>query len=103
MAHLRSEGGQSGKVLWKAGIEGKLSLEDDDNKNPKDVDNDKTEIDDKDSYIKVVDQSFDQKGSRDIEGNSTDENQNKTSDFESLVVDDRKEGSKDVDGDNNVD
>ena len=49
IAHLRSEGGQSGKVLWKAGIEGKLSLEDDDNKNPKDVDNDETEVNDKDS------------------------------------------------------
>ena len=49
IAHLRSKGGQSGKVLWKAGIEGKLSLEDDDNKNPKDVDNDETEVNDKDS------------------------------------------------------
>ena len=71
---------------------------------PDDVDNDKTEVNDKDSYIKVVfDQSFDQKGSRDIEGNSTDEKKKKTKDFETFAVDDRKEGSKDVDGNNNVD
>jgi len=92
-----------GEVLWKAGIKFDMVFISYWQEDPDDVDNDKTEIDDKDSYIKVVDQSFDQKGSRDIEGNSTDENQNKTSDFESLVVDDRKEGSKDVDGDNNVD
>ena len=78
-------------------------MEDNDNENPKDVDNDKTEINDKDSFIKLFDQSFDQKGSRDIEGNHTNEKENKTTDFECVTVDDRKEGSKDVDGNNNVD
>ena len=67
------------------------------------VDNDKTEVNDKDTYNKLFDQSFDEKGSRDIEGNHTDEKENKTTDFEFVTVDDRKEGSKDVDGDNNVD
>ena len=102
-AHLRSKGGQSGKVLWKAGIEGKLSLEDNDNKNPKDVDDDETEVNDKDSWIKLFDQSFYAKGSRDIEGNQTDEKESEMPNFKCLAVDDGKEGGKDVDGNNNVD
>ena len=53
--------------------------------------------------IYLKNQSFDHKGSRDIEGNHTDEKENKTTDFEFVTVDDRKEGSKDVDGNNNVD
>ena len=78
-------------------------MEDNDNENTKDVDDDETEINDKDSFIKLFDQSFDEKGSRDIEGNHTDEKENKATDFEFVTVDDRKEGSKDVDGNNNVD
>ena len=65
-AHLRSIGGQSEKVLWKAGIEGKLLSENDEKKNPKDVDDDETEIDEKDSCFKLFDRSFYDKGSRDI-------------------------------------
>ena len=57
IAHLWSEGGQAGNVLWKASVEGKLSLEDDENENPKDVDNDETEVNDKDCCIKLFDQS----------------------------------------------
>ena len=89
--------------MRKARIEGEISLEDNGNENPKDIDDDKTEINDKDSNIKVIDESFYNKDGRDIEGNQTDENKDKTMDFESLTVDDGKEGDKDVDGNNNVD
>ena len=57
-AHLWSKGWQIRHVLRKAGIEGEISLEDNDNENPKDIDNDKTEINDKDFNIKVFDESF---------------------------------------------
>ena len=102
-AHLWSKGWQIRHVLRKAGIEGEISLEDNDNENPKDINDDKTEINDKDSNIKVFDKSFFNKGGRDIEGNQTAENEDKIADFESLTVDDGKEGDKDVDGNNNVD
>ena len=102
IAHLRSKGREVGKVLWKAGIEGKLSLEDDDNKNAKDVDDDETEVNDKDCYIKLFDQSYDHKDRIDVECNQTHEKKKKTPDFESLTVDDCKEDSKDVEGYKNV-
>ena len=73
-------------------------MEDNDNENPKDVYNDKTEVNDKDTYNKIFDQNFNQKGSR-----TKQRAENKTTNFESLDVDDGKEGGKDVDGNNNVD
>ena len=66
IAHLRSKGWKARKVLWKAGIEFDIDLIKDWHDDGHDVDNDKTEINDKDSYNKLFDQSFDQKGSRDI-------------------------------------
>ena len=78
-------------------------MEDNDNENPKDVYNDKTEVNDKDTNNKLFDQSFDEKGSRDIEGNHTDEKKNKPTEFECVTVDDGKEGGKDVDGNNKRD
>ena len=88
--------------MWKACIEGKLSLEDDENENPKDVDNDETEVNDKDCYIKLFDQRYDYKDRIDVECNQTHEKKKKTPDFESLTVDDRKEDSNDVSGYKNV-
>ena len=101
--HLRSKGGQTGKVLWKAGVEGKLLSVDDENENPKDVDNDETEVNNKDCCIKLFDKSYDHKDRIDVECNQTHEKKKKTPDFESLTVDDCKEDGKDVDGYKNVD
>ena len=89
--------------MWKASVEGKLSLEDDENENPKDVDNDETEVNDKDCCIKLFDQIYDYKDRIDVKCNQTHEKKKKTPDFESLTVDDRKEDSNNVEGYQNVD
>ena len=84
--YLKSKWGNARQALRKTSKKSNFTLVDDNQENSQDIDNDETKIYYKESHVKVLNENFYHKDNWNIEGNNTNEKNNKIVDSECFEV-----------------